>query len=211
MWTLLNQIQQMCRRTFRANLFSVQSDCPHRERFGYGGDIVATSEALMMNFDMAGFYAKTANDWADGATTLWEHWAFNANTYTHNHPMFGSVSQWFIQWLGGIQPDPDAVGFDRIVIRPQTVTGLTWVRSSYDSVRGRIVSHWRRENGRLYFEIHVPANTTARIFLPAQSRDLIREGGKPVGEAAGIAFVRVDGESCVYAAGSGEYQFEMPE
>ncbi|CAG1770626.1 hypothetical protein BAC2_01183, partial [uncultured bacterium] len=37
---LLNQIQQMCRRTFLANIFSVQSDCPHRERFGYGGDIV---------------------------------------------------------------------------------------------------------------------------------------------------------------------------
>jgi alpha-L-rhamnosidase len=39
----LNQIQQLCQRTFLANVISVQSDCPHRERFGYGGDIVATS------------------------------------------------------------------------------------------------------------------------------------------------------------------------
>ena len=36
-----------------SNLFSVQSDCPHREKFGYGGDIVATSEMAMFNFDMA--------------------------------------------------------------------------------------------------------------------------------------------------------------
>ena len=55
----------MCRNTFLANVVSVQSDCPHRERFAYGGDIVATSEAFMMNFDMAGFYTKTVRDWAD--------------------------------------------------------------------------------------------------------------------------------------------------
>jgi len=26
--------------------------------------------------------------------------------------MFGSISEWFFKWLGGIQPDPEAVGFD---------------------------------------------------------------------------------------------------
>jgi len=57
-----NRIQQMCRRTFVSNLIGVQSDCPHRERFGYGGDIVATCEALMLNFDMTTFYQKTVND-----------------------------------------------------------------------------------------------------------------------------------------------------
>jgi alpha-L-rhamnosidase len=62
-----NRIQQLCQRTFLANLFSVQSDCPHRERFGYGGDIVATSEALMLNFDMASFYAKAVADFGDSA------------------------------------------------------------------------------------------------------------------------------------------------
>ncbi|MFN7343666.1 MAG: glycoside hydrolase family 78, partial [bacterium] len=61
----LNRIQEITRRTFLSNIMTVQSDCPHRERFGYGGDIVATSEAFMMNFDMAGFYAKTVRDWGD--------------------------------------------------------------------------------------------------------------------------------------------------
>ena len=48
-----------------SNLFSVQSDCPHREKFGYGGDIVAAGEMAMFNFDMARFYAKAVQDLAD--------------------------------------------------------------------------------------------------------------------------------------------------
>ncbi len=49
----LNRIQQMVLWTELSNLFSVESDCPHREKFGYGGDIVAASEMAMLNFDMA--------------------------------------------------------------------------------------------------------------------------------------------------------------
>ena len=44
----------------------------------------------------------------NGATTLWEHWESSDN----NHPMFGSVSEWFHKVLAGINPAPDAVGFD---------------------------------------------------------------------------------------------------
>ena len=60
-----NRIQQMVLWTELSNLFSVQSDCPHREKFGYGGDIVAASEMAMFNFDMARFYAKAVQDLAD--------------------------------------------------------------------------------------------------------------------------------------------------
>ena len=63
----LNRIQKMCEWTFLGNLFGVQSDCPHRERFGYGGDLVTTCDAFMLNFDMAGFYAKATRDWHDSA------------------------------------------------------------------------------------------------------------------------------------------------
>ncbi len=65
--SLFNRIQTATLHTFLSNLFSVQSDCPHREKLGYGGDIVATSEAFMYNFDMHAFYAKTLRDFADAA------------------------------------------------------------------------------------------------------------------------------------------------
>ena len=51
--------------TLLSNLFSVQSDCPGREKFQYGGDIVATSEAAIFGYDMASFYAKTVSDHRD--------------------------------------------------------------------------------------------------------------------------------------------------
>ena len=62
---LINSIQNATERTFLANLISVQSDCPAREKFGYGGDLNATSEAFIYNFDMQDFYRKTIYDWVD--------------------------------------------------------------------------------------------------------------------------------------------------
>jgi alpha-L-rhamnosidase len=62
---LINSIQNASKRTFLANLMSVQSDCPAREKFGYGGDLNATSEAFIYNFDMHTFYRKTIYDWID--------------------------------------------------------------------------------------------------------------------------------------------------
>jgi alpha-L-rhamnosidase len=63
----LQAIHDVCVRTFRDNLIGVQSDCPGRERLGYGGDIVATCEAMCLNFDMLEFYLKTLQDFADEA------------------------------------------------------------------------------------------------------------------------------------------------
>lgn len=424
---MLNEIQAMCRRTFLSNLFSVQSDCPHRERLGYGGDIVATSEAFMANFDMAGFYEKTVRDWSDsaleggmftdtapfigiqycgviwamahpllmnqlhryygdrrigeaeyssakrwlslvekqypggivteglsdheglapapspemvtpmyfqsakllaalagrlslredeshfrqlaerirnayvakfvdgttgkvgpgtqasqstalytgivpesarpkvfaflvhdlesrgnhlstgilgtkfmldvlsregradlaytivtqpdfpgwgwmlknGATTLWEHWEFSDNTFSHNHPMFGSVSQWLMAWLGGIQPDANTVGFDRIVISPKTPAGLDWVKSSYRSIRGKIVSNWSRQGKKVKFEIEIPINTRARVSLQARSLDAVREGGRPLSKFGGVLSVDLRGATVELTVGSGRYTFTV--
>ena len=67
---MLNQIQEMVRQTFLSNLFSMESDCPHREKFGYGGDIVAAAETAVLNFDMATFYAKTVRDLQDAVRAM---------------------------------------------------------------------------------------------------------------------------------------------
>lgn len=62
---LLNGIEGLCRQALLSNLHSVQSDCPHREKFGYGGDIVASSEYAMMLLDMQAFYGKCVRDFGD--------------------------------------------------------------------------------------------------------------------------------------------------
>lgn len=424
---MFNGIQAMSQWTFLSNLFSVQSDCPHRERFGYGGDIVSTNEALMFNYDMAAFYAKAVQDWSDsaldegmltdtapyvgiqycgvgwalvhpllqlnlyryygdrrtlesqyavsrrwldlvqnlypyfivkeglsdheslnktppeelvtplyfysahllskmaeilkrstdqkeyedlsakieaaylnkfwqkdsgqfapgtqtsqsfglylglvpegnqdkalayleklieekqdhlttgilgtpflldvlcrqglsdiayriinqksfpswghmleqGATTLWEHWEFSDNTYSHNHPMFGSVSQWFYNWLGGIQAAPDAVGFDKIIIRPQVIDDLQWVECSYDSVRGKITSSWYKKEGSIFFKIQIPVNAEATVCLPSLINSRIYENGKRLKVAEGIQFLEKGDRSLIYRVESGTYLFEI--
>ena len=61
----INRLRDICRRTFRSNLQGVQSDCPARERFGYGGDLAATAESFVLNYDMAAFYRKVVRDRCD--------------------------------------------------------------------------------------------------------------------------------------------------
>ena len=61
----LDQIFAMCRNTLASNMMSIQSDCPHRERFGYGGDLLATANAGMHLFDMSSFYSKRVKDYSD--------------------------------------------------------------------------------------------------------------------------------------------------
>jgi alpha-L-rhamnosidase len=142
-----------------------------------------------------------------GATTLWEHWEFSDNTYSHNHPMFGSISEWFFKGIAGIQPDPDASGFDRVVIRPQPVGDLTWAKGSYQSVRGPIRSEWKKADGKLTLHVVIPPNTTATVYVPAADAEHVTEGGKPTVQATGVRLLRSERGAVVYRVGSGEYEF----
>jgi alpha-L-rhamnosidase len=148
-----------------------------------------------------------------GATTLWEHWQFSDNTFSHNHPMFGSVSEWFYKGLGGIYAADDAVGFNKIVIRPASVEDLKWVRCSYQSIRGPVVSNWKREGNKFEMEVIIPGGTSALVYVPVKDAgsDIIKangekifENGKPVKEAT-LKWVRTTGEAVVFAVNTGHY------
>jgi alpha-L-rhamnosidase len=140
-----------------------------------------------------------------GATTLWEHWKFSDNTFSHNHPMFGSVSQWFYNWLGGIEPAVDAVGFDRFTFQPQFLEGLDWVRCTYRSIRGPITCDWKREGGRVAMDLHVPVNTSATLILTMAG--VITESGQPAAEAEGVTLLRKAERCSVFKVESGAYHF----
>ena len=143
----------------------------------------------------------------NGATTLWEHWEFSDNTYSHNHPMFGSVSEWFYRALAGINAAPDAVGFDRIILRPQPAGDLEWVKASHDSVHGKIVSEWQKKDRQFKLHIRVPVGAVATVFVPAKDGAEITEGGRPIERAEGVRLLRMENGNAVVAVGSGEYNF----
>ena len=143
----------------------------------------------------------------EGATTLWEHWEFSDNTFSHNHPMFGSVSEWFIKTIAGINPHPEAVGFDRIIIKPQIVGDLTWAKATYSSIRGQIVSDWKIDGNKFTLKVEIPVNTTARIFIPAKNEESISESGRPVNKSTNVKFVEIVDGVAVFDVGSGRYSF----
>ena len=146
----------------------------------------------------------------NGATTLWEHWAFSDNTYSHNHPMFGSVSEWFIKGVAGIQPDPDAVGFDRVIIRPNPVGDLTEAAGSYQSIRGKIECTWRKRGGKLAMFILIPPNASATVHVPAARAADVTDGRGPASTSPGVKFLRMEKGAAIYQVGSGNYAFEAP-
>ena len=56
---------EMSKNAFESNTLGIQSDCPHRERLQYGGDIVSSSPAFLHMYDMSAFYRKVVRDWTD--------------------------------------------------------------------------------------------------------------------------------------------------
>ena len=62
---MFNKLHEVIQWTFLSNVFSVQSDCPGREKMGYGADMVVTANAFMYNYDMSQFYGKAVRDFAN--------------------------------------------------------------------------------------------------------------------------------------------------
>ena len=97
------------------------------------------------------------------------------------------------------------------MIKPAVVGDLSWVKGRYDSVRGPIVSEWRREKGEFTLEVSIPPNTTATVFLPARLGDPITEGGVAADRSPQVRYLRRESECAVYAIGSGNYRFTVSQ
>lgn len=108
---------------------------------------------------------------SQGFTTLAETWTLSPEwrDASINHVFLGDVAAWYVNDLAGINFDPAAPGFERIVIAPHFVGALDWAAASYDSVRGEIRSEWRRSGGRVTLKVTVPANTTADIRIDGET------------------------------------------
>jgi hypothetical protein len=141
-----------------------------------------------------------------GATSLTEAWDANPSD-SQNHFMLGQIMEWFYGDLAGISSDPAGPGFKRIIIRPQPVGDLTWVKASYDSTHGRIASDWEKNGGAFTLHLEVPVNTTATVYLPARNAGAVTEGGRLASEAACVHFLRQENDKVIYEVNSGKYEF----
>ena len=146
-----------------------------------------------------------------GATSLTEAWDANA-TSSQNHLMLGHITEWFYKDLAGIDVDPAGPGFRKITINPHPVGPINWARGCYDSIRGKIFVNWGRtasfrKGGVFTLTVHIPANTTATVSLPAKSADAVLESHQIAKDSNGVKFLRQEGDRAVFAIESGDYSF----
>jgi alpha-L-rhamnosidase len=141
-----------------------------------------------------------------GATTWWERW--NGDTgdpamNSYNHYAFGSVVAWAYRNVAGIDTTISSPAFHQIVIHPRLDDRITQARGEYESAYGKIVSDWKgTKHGPFTLNVVIPANTSAKVYLPEISNAKIFESGKWM-EGKTV------GDAAVIEIGSGSYTFQV--
>jgi alpha-L-rhamnosidase len=108
-----------------------------------------------------------------GATTIWERWdsmledsSINPGQMTSfNHYALGAVADWLHRRVAGLAPlEP---GYRRIRIAPTLLDALNDASAWHETPYGRASAGWSRSNDLVRFEIEVPPNTRAVVWLPS--------------------------------------------
>jgi alpha-L-rhamnosidase len=144
---------------------------------------------------------------ANGATSLWETWKESDDTFSNNHPMFGSVAGWMMRWLVGIQVPDDSFAAARVVVRPQTSTAISQAAGQWHSRRGTVGTRWERVGRRLHLDVTIPASVTADVYVPAGPGALVFESGRSLTGHPDIRVVIRLAGAVVVNIGSGMYRF----
>lgn len=141
----------------------------------------------------------------NGATTFYENWPLDAGRdISMNHIMFGEINAWYYKALGGIFPDENQPGFKNIILKPNFVSGLSHFEASHESPYGNIVSSWKRKGRTIEYNVTVPANSAATLYLNARN---IRENNKPLEKNPLINVKESEQERHVMTLKSGTYKF----
>jgi alpha-L-rhamnosidase len=152
-----------------------------------------------------------------GATSMWERWEADRNNNimnSRNQSMFATCCTWFYKCLGGIQPNVDARGFDRILISPVIPNQLEFSETELGIISGRVRVSWRKVEQGLKVDVDIPFNTQAEITIPLKgctaSAPLLYEGGIPISgsqRTEGIIHWKKMKDRYIVSTGSGSYHF----
>lgn len=141
-----------------------------------------------------------------GATTIWELW--NGNTAdpkmnSQNHVMMlGDLLIWYYENLAGIKSENQA--FKKIIMKPEMISNLNSVNASYNSTYGLIKSSYTKTAKQFKWNVTVPANTTAMLYIPAKNKNEITEKLKSIKD---LKFIKMEKDRAIYEVGSGDYSF----
>ncbi|MGD0002722.1 MAG: glycoside hydrolase family 78 protein [Anaerolineaceae bacterium] len=147
-----------------------------------------------------------------GATTIWERWdgwtddkGFQDPVMnSFNHYAYGSIGDWLYAVVAGIDIDPDHPGFQHFILRPCPGGGLTFTKAEYNAITGKIACEWRLGQGIFHLSVTIPANTSARVYIPTQKKDAVHKAGN----LEGVTFLGMEGDRAIFEVLSGTYGFE---
>ncbi len=110
-----------------------------------------------------------------GATTVWESWEgteAQGGIASLNHYSKGAVCEWLFKGMCGIKIN----GENSFVIAPKPGGSLSFASAEYNSIFGKVISSWKKENGEYVYKITVPENCTAEISLPNREKITVNSG-----------------------------------
>jgi hypothetical protein len=146
-----------------------------------------------------------------GATTIWELWNGDhgdPGMNSGNHVMLlGDLIIWYYENLAGIKADPETPGFKHILMKPSVLGDLTSVDASYNSIYGMIKSEWKLGEGKFTWNVTIPANTTATVYVPTLENEDVSEGNTLAKNSDGVKFVKWEDNLAIFEIQSGSYSF----
>lgn len=139
-----------------------------------------------------------------GATAIWELWnGDTANRWMNscNHVMIlGDLLTWYFRDLAGFNPAQPA--YKQIILKPDfSIQELSYVKASHNTLYGKMISNWKKTLTHLEWDITVPCNTTALVYLPTLDEKAVKDKD--------VTFVRREGNSTVWSVPSGNYHFRL--
>jgi alpha-L-rhamnosidase len=104
-------------------------------------------------------------------TTLWETLPMQSNVYgkshgSHNHPMQGGYESWILEDVAGLRPVDEAPGFKTVLFHPRHFANLEWAKATVDTRYGVTSTSWKSENGKLVWDIVIPAGADGLVYIP---------------------------------------------
>jgi alpha-L-rhamnosidase len=148
----------------------------------------------------------------NGATSIWERWnsftkedGFVGDMNSFSHYAFGAVYEWMFQHMAGIHND--GVAYKHIVFKPELDPRITHVQATHRSIRGDIASHWQVKDGRILYDVTVPPNVTATVYLPCADANSVTEGKRPLNTIKDLAVKGYKDGALQIEVGSGNYRF----
>jgi hypothetical protein len=141
-----------------------------------------------------------------GATSLTESWAALSNV-SNNHMMLGHLMEWFYSGLGGIYQDANSIAYRDIIIAPKPVGDIKWVKCSYNSPQGIILSEWELIENTFSLTIDIPKATSAKIILP----DVYKNSSLEIIDLIKQKSVETKSEDGAFTVFAGRYKIRSTE